>query len=195
MAKVRFDGYENDADAILADKPELDAFFAAFLDSFRHKISGIAYKITRDKDLAEDAVTDTCMNVLHGLRNYRGDAQFGTWVARVATNVALGYMRGKKFPRPLGSGLQNTLPDTKNPLPDASLANCEARERIGYAFAEMSERQADVVYMHDYEGRPIGEIAEILRVPPGTVKSRLFYGREEFRNAWNADFSFKYSSA
>jgi len=66
-----------------------------------------------------------------------------------------------------------------DPLAHASLE--ELRSRVQEAFLRMSEKQGIVVRLHDMEGNTIQEIAEIIGCPVGTVKSRLFYGRQEFK--------------
>ena len=71
-----------------------------------------------------------------------------------------------------------------DPLAHAALE--EKRSLVRNAFGRMSEKQGIVVKLHDMEGYTIQEIAKIIRCPAGTVKSRLFYGRQEFKAVFNA---------
>ena len=152
---------------------------------YNRRIFNTAYKILGEESSAEDALQETLLNVYRGLSKFRGDSKVSTWISRITINVCLGMLRKGKNKRfiELEDGMTGELPaeDTSftNPLAYAQLE--ELRSLVRHTLNRMSEKQSVVVRLHDMEGNTIQEIAEIIDCPVGTVKSRLFYGRQEFK--------------
>jgi RNA polymerase sigma-70 factor (ECF subfamily) len=152
---------------------------------YNRRIFNTAYKILGEESSAEDALQETLLNVYRGLSKFRGDSKVSTWISRITINVCLGMLRKGKNKRfiELEDEMTGDLPaeDTSftNPLAYAQLE--ELRSFVRQTLNRMSEKQSEVVRLHDMEGNTIQEIAEIIDCPVGTVKSRLFYGRQEFK--------------
>jgi RNA polymerase sigma-70 factor (ECF subfamily) len=160
------------------------------LERYNRRIFNTAYRILGEPAWAEDAVQETLMNVYRGLASFRGDAQVSTWISRITVNVCLGMMRkgrGKRLIALEEDDLMN-IPADPTPYndPEEHAATGELSEMIDRAFSAISEKHSRVVRLHDMEGYTIQEIARIIRCPAGTVKSRLFYGRQEFREAFDS---------
>jgi len=152
---------------------------------YNRKIFNTAYRILGEEASAEDALQETMLNVYRGISNFRGDAKISTWISRITINVCLGMLRkGKKqqFVE-LTDDSSNDIPAESTPLSDplAYTSREELKSRVQEIFKRMAGKQAVVVRLHDMEGNTIQEIAKIIRCPIGTVKSRLFYGRQEFK--------------
>jgi RNA polymerase sigma-70 factor (ECF subfamily) len=139
---------------------------------------------------AEDALQETLMNVYRGLATFRGDSKVSTWISRITVNVCLGILRkGRNWQlvdidEESAGELPAELTSSSDPLAYASQE--ELRSLVDESFARMSRKQAEVVRLHDMEGHTIQEVARIIHCPAGTVKSRLFYGRQEFRDLYSA---------
>ncbi len=152
---------------------------------YNRRIFNTAYRILGEEASAEDALQETLLNVYRGLHSFRGDSKFSTWISRITINVCLGMLRrGKnKHLVDLEDDTARELPAEVTPYIDplkyASMS--ELRSLVDEAFRRMTEKQEIVVRLHDMEGNTIQEIARIIKCPVGTVKSRLFYGRQEFR--------------
>jgi len=152
---------------------------------YNRRIFNTAYKILGEESSAEDALQETLLNVYRGLSKFRGDSKVSTWISRITINVCLGMLRKNKNKRymELEDETAENLPaeDTSftNPLAYAQLK--ELRSLVRQTLDRMSEKQSEVVRLHDMEGNTIQEIAEMIDCPVGTVKSRLFYGRQEFK--------------
>ena len=152
---------------------------------YNRRIFNTAYRILGEESSAEDALQETLLNVYRGISSFRGDSKFSTWISRITINVCLGMLRKGKNRQyvDLDDEIARDLPAESTPFTDplahASLE--ELRSRVQEAFLRMSEKQGIVVRLHDMEGNTIQEIAEIIGCPVGTVKSRLFYGRQEFK--------------
>lgn len=157
---------------------------------YNRRIFNTAYRILGEEASAEDALQETMINVYRGLARFRGDSKISTWISRITVNVCLGMLRRSK-------GKQNVDLDEEwamelpadatpgiDPLQHTSMQ--EMRSRIAETFRRMSDKQSLVVRLHDLEGHTIQEIAQIIGVPVGTIKSRLFYGRQEFKDIFTA---------
>lgn len=151
----------------------------------QQKVFNIAYRILGDRALAEDALQETFINIYRGIRFFRGDSKISTWINRIAVNVCLGLIRkNKRTPTLELDGTSETFQQSLESLevgPFESYFIREHREKVQRALDNISHKHRTVVRMHDLEGHTIAEIAEHLAVPAGTVKSRLFYGRKEFK--------------
>jgi RNA polymerase sigma-70 factor, ECF subfamily len=157
---------------------------------YNRRIFNIAYRILGEESSAEDALQETLLNIYRGISSFRGDSKVSTWISRIAINVCLGMLRKGKI-RQCSELDDESLADLQaestpfvDPLAQVSLA--ELRLLVREAFSRMSERQGVVVRLHDMEGNTIQEISKIIGCPAGTVKSRLFYGRQEFKEIFNS---------
>lgn len=157
---------------------------------YNRKIFNTAYRILGEESSAEDALQETLMNVYRGISNFRGDSKVSTWISRITINVCLGMLRKGKNRQfvELEDEIARDLPADSTPFTDplahASLE--ELRALVCQTFDRMSEKQGIVVRLHDMEGHTIQEIAKIIGCPVGTVKSRLFYGRQEFKTLFTS---------
>ena len=160
------------------------------LSKYNRKIFKTAYRILGEEASAEDALQETLLNVYRGLPRFRGDSKMSTWISRITVNVCLGMLRKGKNLQFIDieddSARELPAEQTRYTDPLEHTASEELRSRIEQAFTRMSQKQGAVVRLHDLEGHTIQEIARIIRCPVGTVKSRLFYGRQEFKEIFNS---------
>ena len=161
-----------------------------FFSLYNRRIFNTAFRILGEEASAEDALQETLLNIYRGLARFRGDAKVSTWISRITVNVCLGMLRKGKNRQliDLEDDAAKQLPAAINaqsdPLEYASLA--ELKSLVYDTLARMTSKQALVVRLHDLEGHTIQEIARIIRCPSGTVKSRLFYGRQEFKDIFGS---------
>jgi RNA polymerase sigma-70 factor (ECF subfamily) len=157
---------------------------------YNRRIFNTAYRMLGEDSSAEDALQETLLNVYRGLSSFRGDSKVSTWISRITINVCLGMLRkakGKQYVD-LDEESARDLPAECTPYTDplAHSSLEEIKSLVRKTFGRMSEKQGIVVRLHDLEGNTIQEIAEIIDCPVGTVKSRLFYGRQEFKTIFNS---------
>ncbi len=164
--------------------------YREFYAQYNRKIFNTAYRILGEEASAEDALQETLLNVYRGLSNFRGDSKISTWISRITVNVCLGMLRkgkGRQFVD-LEDESTREIPAAPtpgvDPLAYASLE--ELRALVAEVFSRMTQKQAIVVRLHDMEGHTIQEIARIMHCPVGTIKSRLFYGRQEFKDIYDS---------
>ena len=151
--------------------------FDLLVERYQDRVYGLAYRITGHHADAQDAAQESFLKAYRSLRTFRGDASFSTWLHRIAVNAALDAVR-RRAP---ASPAPNEGPSL-DPLADRA-ERVEARERIQRAILALPIEQRVVVTLRDVQGWSYEEIAVIIEVPVGTVRSRLARGREALRVA------------
>jgi RNA polymerase sigma-70 factor (ECF subfamily) len=192
MDASEMQGIREEANAGLLDRcRKMDpGAYDEFYTLYNRRILNTAYRILGEEASAEDALQETMLNVYRGLATFRGDSKVSTWISRITVNVCLGMLRkGKNWQMvdiedESASELPAALTPSTDPL--AHTTREELRALVEETFARMSKKQALVVQLHDMEGHTIQEIAHIIHCPAGTIKSRLFYGRQEFKDIYSA---------
>lgn len=150
------------------------AAFDELMRRHEDRVFAVCLRIMRHREAALDAVQDTFLTVFRKADQFRGDSQFSTWLYRVAVNTCYDHLRRAKR-RPA-----DPLPDDHDPIDATSgdeLEAVELRPDLTAALAEIGEEFRSAIILADVEGLSLTEVAEILGVAEGTVKSRLHRGR------------------
>ncbi len=163
---------------------------------YQERIYGLVYHMTSNHEDANDLAQEAFVKAWKALKNFKGDSSFYTWIYRIAVNHTLNHLKQRRNRTPHLS--LNDLdfnaehdPDLvqlishKNPRREVNLR--ELGESLNAAMLKLSEEHRAVVTMHDIQGMPHDEIAQILHCNPGTVRSRLFYARQQMQ-AWLSDY-------
>lgn len=161
-----------------------EAAFQVLYERYSRKIYLTAYRILRDEDLARDAMQESLINVYRAIGTFRGESKLSTWISRITVNVCLEMIRrNKKHQNRVEEDISEnwTLPDSTALDPLKRAEQRELSRKVHSAMARIGKKHRQVVAMHDLEGFTIKEIAEGLNVAEGTIKSRLFYGREALK--------------
>ncbi len=163
--------------------------YAELFSLYNRKIFNTAYRILGEEASAEDALQETLINVYRGISKFRGDSKISTWISKITINVCLGMLRKGKNRQHVSledesaRNLQSEPTPFSDPL--AHTSREEMKSLIQETLCRMTDKQEEVVRLHDIEGHTIQEVAKIIRCPVGTVKSRLFYGRKEFKTIFD----------
>jgi len=172
----------------VADAPDAELvrrFLAGDVEAFtelvtRHerRVYGVCLRILGNAEDAADATQDTLMSVVRKLEGFRGDAAFTTWLHRIAMNVCYDHLRRAQRRPVLHRVLDDELPAAEPgpPVPDHADAVAEADE-VAAALAEVPEDFRIAIVLADLQDLPYEEIAKVLDLPLGTVKSRVHRGR------------------
>lgn len=156
----------------------------------------VARAILRDDAEAEDALQDAYLDAYRHIGEFRGRAQLGTWLTRVVINHALMRHRKQKRDRvivpiaPIRDA--RTLPETemrdeKAELPVESTLRAEIRRILERQIDELPATFRTVFVMRDVEDMSVQETADVLGIPPSTVRTRLFRARGLLREALARD--------
>jgi len=150
------------------------AAFDELMRAHEDRVFGICLRMMRDRDAALDAVQETFITVFRKSDRYQAKAAFSTWLYRVAVNTCYDQLRKRKRRR------TEPLPDTMDPadpLGGDEFIAAELRPDIEIALAAVPDEFRSALVLVDLEGLALDTAAEILDVPVGTIKSRLFRGR------------------
>ncbi len=158
---------------------------AAWEDFVRHhsrRIYNLSYRFARCRAEAEDLTQDVFVRVYQTLDTYRGEAgSLNGWIMRVAFNLLIDRYRRTRKDAHLRSieETELTLNDPHAPNPFQRLAQNETETRVRKALRRLPPDTRIVIVLHDLEGLALNEVAVILHIPEGTVKSRMIRGRRE----------------
>ena len=142
------------------------------------RVYNLCFRILGDPEEAADASQDTFLAALRKLNTFRGDSAFTTWLHRVAVNACYDSLRRKRR-RPL----IQIVRDEDDERPEPSLPSPDHADQVvfsvdvGRALMEVPEEFRVVLVLADVQDLPYDEIARVLEIPVGTVKSRVFRGR------------------
>lgn len=150
----------------------------------KDRIYGLCARMLCDPDEADDTAQETFVRVFHGLKAFRMESKFSTWVYRIAVNACKNKLDSKAWKeRRAKADLEAAdLEDGHgSPTPAEELESKGRRAAIEAAIARLPEEQRVLVVLRDVEGRSYEEIAESLSLNPGTLKSRLNRARAQLQ--------------
>ena len=171
-----------------AQKGDYRAFDLLIL-KYQARVITLANKFVNDKQIAEDIAQESFIKVYKSIGSFRGESAFFTWLYRVTVNTAKNYLSSKKRKKEmLVSDITDS--DTTDPLsalttesPEDILAANNLREIILKSFGDLPEEIRTALSLREFEGLSYQEIGKILDCPVGTVRSRIFRGREQIQEA------------
>jgi RNA polymerase sigma-70 factor (ECF subfamily) len=162
---------------------------------YQERIYATVYHMTSNHEDANDLAQDAFIKAFHALKSFKGGSSFYTWVYRIAVNKTINFLKQRKN-RSLMS-LDDidfnaehdpdlvALVSEKTPRREINLS--ELQEKLNEAMQKLSEPHRLVVTLHDVQGLSHDEIAEIMKCNIGTVRSRLFYARQQLQ-AYLSDY-------
>ena len=164
--------------------------FEHFVKTYQKRVFRLVYTLVRDASEADATTQDVFVKAFKGLRDFKGEAAFETWITRIAINSVRDSVRRRKPSIPFGDlgGAEggDELPAAFDPgdgtSPERDLLSREIRNRIGLALDDLSPRQRSVFVMKHYEEKSIAEIGNATGLDEGTVKSHLFRAARKLRD-------------
>jgi RNA polymerase sigma-70 factor (ECF subfamily) len=150
---------------------------------FCRRILRTSMRILKEEESARDALQETFLRIFTTASHFRSDSRLWTWINRITVNVCLEIIRKeKKHPRKNGEESRETdLMDQITPSPFGHACQAQVRNRVRNAVRMLRPKHKEAVTLHALAGFTISEIADRLDLPDGTVKSRIWYGREQLR--------------
>jgi RNA polymerase sigma-70 factor (ECF subfamily) len=163
-------------------KGEQEAFRALY-QRYCPRVRSLLYQLTGKPEGLDDLTQEVFIKVYRALPNFRGESQFSTWLFRVTYNVCQDMRRkqGRRL-QTVALGEHNSLENL--PIPDEredNLTRLSRQQLVQDALATLSAEQRDVIVLFDLQEKSQEDVAEILGLPVGTVKSRVYYGRRKLR--------------
>ncbi len=144
----------------------------------------LCLRMTGNAEDAQDCAQEALLRAYRAFDSFRGQASPKTWLYRIAYNACLDFLRRRKDTASLDELRESGFDpaDSRMPQPGDRLERQELRRQIQYALTQLSEDQRAVIVLRDFQQLPYDEIAGILEVSEGTVKSRLSRAREKMKN-------------
>jgi RNA polymerase sigma-70 factor, ECF subfamily len=165
--------------------------FADLLTVYQHPVFNLIWHIVENQADASDVLQDVFVKVFKGIKGFNGDSSLRTWIYRIAVHEASNHRRG--WIR-LHRRETTSIDDTESPSaavaaetpsserrPDQVFEQAEREVVVTQALASLAAPYRAVVVLREIEGLPYDEIAQVLGLAEGTVKSRLMRGRELLR--------------
>jgi RNA polymerase sigma-70 factor (ECF subfamily) len=181
---------EPDSDEVLVGKYLAgdERAFSVLVERHQTRVFNVALRVLGDPEDARDATQDAFVSMLRKLSQFRGESAFTTWLHRVTLNSCYDILR-KRRRQPmlrLVGDEDDPLPDTGPPVPDHADATVASIE-VARALQLIPEEYRVTLVLADIQDLPYEEIARVLDVPVGTVKSRVHRGRIALARAMGLD--------
>jgi RNA polymerase sigma-70 factor, ECF subfamily len=181
-----------DQDVILHARQGRESAFRELIRRYERPVFSVIYRMVRDREMAEDLAQETFIKVLNALDRYDPKFKFSSWIFKIAHNATLDQLR-KKEPETLSlegsphartqeqiEASAVTAVDTAE-SPEQYTHSRELGSEIEAAIERLRPEYRAAIVLWHIEGRPYDEIAEIMDLPLGTVKTYIHRGRNELR--------------
>ena len=173
---------------------ELVAGFDVIVDRYKNPIVSFLFRYVGDFRTAEDLAQEAFLRVFKKIKEYNHTAKFSTWLYTIAANLAKDeFKRRVRHPAKSmdwsgGGETTREVPqlqaDTTASVPDVRLEHGEVRDAVNVALKNLDEHDREILLLKDVQGLSYDEIAEVLSLPMGTVKSRISRARLAFKELW-----------
>ncbi|MDQ7029040.1 MAG: sigma-70 family RNA polymerase sigma factor [Ardenticatenia bacterium] len=182
----------------MLERTDIELVYAAQCgdwDAFAHlyhrhapKLFRTIYALTQDRGVAEDLLQETFVRVYQHLHRVNGQVDsLAPWLHRIAVNLTYNWLTRRRFPVPSLEEVKHRLHAALAHTPDEVIAREERRQAVREALAALDEKHRVVVVLYYIQEFSVSEIADILDVPVGTVKSRLHYARKHLERMLATD--------
>ena len=168
--------------------------FRGLVERYQRKVVAIAFGILQDHEDALDVSQEAFAKVYTGIRKFKEEASFYTWLYRIVVNLAIDRRRQRNR-QPLlernepdnHDSWVETLPDSTKSDPYEQVGNRELGDRLRAAIEELTPAHKAVILLRAVEGLSYEEISEVLQCSRGTVMSRLHYARKRLQASLQGD--------
>ncbi len=178
---------ERDAELMLRVRDGCTASFAILLARHRGPVIHFLYRMVQRQSVAEELAQEVFLRVYRSRATYEPTAKFTTWLFRIATHMALNWIRDGKYEKnqesldpEVGEGLSRQIPDREATVEQKMIREARFAE-IRQAIAGLPEKQRAAVLMHKYQEMEYSQIARALDCSESAVKSLLFRAYETLR--------------
>lgn len=163
--------------------------FGELVRQYQDRLFNAVVRVVDSAEDAADVVQDAFLNAYQSLNSFKGDSEFFTWLYRIAFNAAISLRRKKKAVLSFDGGDERATSEPVDPSeftrPGVALERSEEDAQLLAALNRLSAEHRTVLVLKELEGQKYEDIAEVLDVPIGTVRSRLHRARMELRDLLN----------
>ena len=175
---------DQDAELVRLAQSGSEKAFEALVVKYQRRIARHVARYLKATGDVEDVVQDTFIRAYRGLASFRGDSAFYSWLYRIATNAALSHLKrapgdvllGDDAPEERADAFEPGVSDAEDP--ERTLIAKQIAETVQRALAKLQPDLAEALMLYEVEDKPYAEIAGMLGIPIGTVRTRIFRARE-----------------
>lgn len=150
--------------------------FSELVRRHQHVVFNVSYRFMRDSALAEDMAQEAFLKAFRLLKGFRGDCAFSTWMYRVTCSVCLTELNRRKRRNEVEQELQREVATSEDPM-----ENPDMPELIRRCVKRLPDRYVQIVTLYYLKGVSYEEIAQVMNVPMGTLKTWMFRARKQLR--------------
>lgn len=172
----------------------IEAAYRELIRRYQRPVFSLVYRMVRDRELAEDIAQETFIKVLNAIDRYRPEYKFSSWIFKIANNAAIDHLRRRELDTLSIEGRPDAVTRERQEATalqisdrgESPLEELEARElgtQIELAIGELRPEYRACIILRHVEDRPYEEIAAILGLPLGTVKTYIHRARAELKAA------------
>jgi len=158
--------------------------FGVLVKKYKTKVFNLAYSFTKDRETADDLAQEVFIKVYYALERFKFKSGFGTWIYRIAVNHFKDYLRKHRKERHVSLealGREPSLPDDEIKKKEKAQEAADRKKLLYQALRSLPEKHQVILTLRDIQGHSYEEIADILKLSPGTVDSRLHRARKILR--------------
>ena len=160
--------------------------FGELVHLYQDRLYNTVFRLMGNAEDAQDVVQETFLSAYQSLPNFKGDSLFFTWIYRIAINTAISLKRKQKTTISINAGgekgsILDPLDTSEFSQPEHAMEVAEEEIQIQKALNQLSAEHRTVLVMKDIDGHKYEAMAEVLKVPIGTIRSRLHRARLELR--------------
>jgi RNA polymerase sigma-70 factor, ECF subfamily len=184
----------NDQEVVLMARAGREAAYRELIRRYERPIFALLFRMLRDRELAEDLSQETFIKALNAIESYRPEFKFSSWIFKIANNAAIDHLRRRELDTlSLDGSPHAETPEAMQATAlqigarqESPLDTVEAKElggAIEIAIGRLRPEYRSCILLRHVEGRAYEEIAEMLDLPLGTVKTYIHRARNELRQA------------
>jgi RNA polymerase sigma-70 factor (ECF subfamily) len=182
----------SDQEVVLIARAGREAAYRELIRRYERPVFALLFRMVRDRELAEDLAQETFIKALNAIESYRPEFKFSSWIFKIANNAAIDHLRRRELDTlSLDGSPHAETPEQMQATAlqigarqESPLDAVEAKElggAIEQAIAQLRPEYRSCILLRHVEGRAYEEIAEILNLPLGTVKTYIHRARNELR--------------
>jgi RNA polymerase sigma-70 factor (ECF subfamily) len=184
----------SDQEVVLQARAGREAAYRELIRRYERPVFALLFRMVRDRELAEDLAQETFIKALNAIESYRPEFKFSSWIFKIANNAAIDHLRRRELDTlSLDGSPHAETPEAMQATAlqigarqESPLDTVEAKElggAIEAAIGRLRPEYRSCILLRHVEGRAYEEIAEILDLPLGTVKTYIHRARNELRQA------------
>jgi RNA polymerase sigma-70 factor (ECF subfamily) len=183
----------SDQDVVVWAQDGHESAYRELIRRYQRPVFSLVYRMVRDRELAEDLAQETFIKVLNAIDSYRPEHKFSSWIFKIANNAAIDHLRRKELDTLSLEGAPDAVTQDRRDATalqigsrsESPLEELEARElgsQIEGAISRLRPDYRTCIILRHVEGRPYEEIARVMGLPLGTVKTYIHRARAELRD-------------